>query len=88
MGRDVIYGGHKLFFKAADTVDNWVILEVLLVVFLSPFRNDMVIKIIIWLNSIMINYKFNSDFNSHIIFGGTQERLVALLVVHLIHNIL
>jgi len=29
----------------------------------------------------VINHKFNSDFKSHIIFGGTQEGPLALLVL-------
>ena len=32
-------------------------------------------------NLIMINYKFNDDFNSHIFFGWTQDELVALLLI-------
>ena len=30
-------------------------------------------------NLIIINYKSNGDFKSHIIFKGTQDRFVALL---------
>jgi hypothetical protein len=30
-------------------------------------------------NLVMINYKPNDDFKSHIIIGGTQEGLLALL---------
>jgi hypothetical protein len=29
--------------------------------------------------SIVFNHKLNSDFKSHLIFRGTQERLIALL---------
>jgi hypothetical protein len=32
-------------------------------------------------NSIMINHKPNDDFNNHVILGGTQEGLVALLII-------
>jgi hypothetical protein len=32
-------------------------------------------------NLIMIIHKPNGDFKSHLIFGGTQEGLLALLVI-------
>jgi hypothetical protein len=47
MVRDVMYGGYKLFFKAADTVVNRVILKVLLMLFLGLSNNDVIIKITI-----------------------------------------
>ena len=32
----------------------------------------------------MINHKFNNIFNSYIIFGRTQEKLIALLLKNMI----
>jgi hypothetical protein len=29
----------------------------------------------------MINYKLNDDFKSYIIIGGTQEKLLSLLII-------
>ena len=48
---------------------------ILKVFFVSRLRMMWLIKSIFDWNAIMINHKLNSNFNSHIIFGGTQELL-------------
>jgi len=41
--------------------------------YLCPSKNDVIFKITIDQNSILINHKLNGNFKSHLIFRGTQE---------------